>query len=145
MPKLTFPLVAAQPIVELHLSGAAVRTSSSATTSTAPVGAVVLRALIDTGAKQTCVDAAAIAPIGLSPVTTVGLRTASTGRLPVPRDVYDLSVSIAGAVPVQWMPALRAIAIDLSWSKYRCLVGRDVLEGCRFTYDGPAGQYVLEF
>ena len=141
MLRLTRPLVAGRPVVQLSLAagaGTAMPSGSSNLVITVP-------ALIDTGAKQSCVDLASVGALGLAPVTTVGVRTASTGRSPLSRNVYNLSLAIGGTPPMPWMSGLRVIAIDLSWSPERFLLGRDVLARCRFEYDGPADRFTLEF
>ena len=142
MPRLTFPLIAGMPLVDLRVSATLPRQRAA---GVPPPPFVTLRALVDTGAKRTCVDAAAFRSLGLLPVMKTAVRTASTGRAGMTRDVYDISVATLGATPVTLAAAVAAIAIDLSWAPYQCLLGRDVLASCRFMYDGPASRFELEF
>lgn len=40
---------------------------------------------------------------------------------------------------------LPVIESDFSTRAFQVLVGRDILESCAFTYDGPTGRFVLEW
>ena len=142
MPRLTLPLVAGVPVMDLHI---AAPTPGGGGTRT-PVGTgVAIPALVDTGAKYTCVDAATLASLGVVPTTAITIRTAATGRRPQARPVYEVSLLVPLASPLVLSDAVAVVSVDLSWSRYRCLVGRDVLARCRFDYDGPAGRFTLEF
>ncbi len=144
MPRLTFPLVAGVPVLDLHVLPTAAP-AGAGTAGASAAGTVTVRALVDTSATRTGIDAAALRPLGLTPVMLTGIRTASTGRVPLASPVYEVALAVPGPPPVSWMAVVRVAAVDLSWSRYKFLVDRDVLNGCRFAYDGPAGQFTLEF
>ena len=139
MPRLTFPLVAGAPLVDLQIASASPHPGAGLGMT------VIIPALIDTGAKLTCVDASALNRLGITPARLTAIRTASTGRLPFTSAVYDVSLTVPGPPAVALTPGVGVTAIDLSWSRYKCLVGRDVLGACRFVYDGRGGRFELEF
>lgn len=141
MPRLTFPLQVGKPVIDLIVSAALPRLHLGG--AQVP-GGIQLRALIDTGAKRTCVDTAAVRALGLVPVMKAAIRTASTGRSAMLRDVFDVAVASAGPPNLMLASAVGALSIDLAWSPYQCLLGRDVLANCRFVYVGPAGRFDLE-
>jgi hypothetical protein len=142
MPRLTFPLVAGVPVMDLQI---AAPTPSGGGSRTPVRSGAALPALVDTGAKYTCVDAATLATLGIVPTTATTIRTASSGRSPQARPVFEISLVVPLASPLVLSDAVAVVSVDLSWSRYRCLVGRDILARCRFEYDGPAGLFTLEF
>lgn len=104
-------------------------------------GASSLRALIDTGARQSCVDSDLAIKLGLP----------HFDRKPVS--------SVAGIVMVNFhlaqvhVPSLRftqrgpfaAVPLIASGFKYEALLGRSFLSYVRFMYDGPLGDAEMMF
>lgn len=142
MPRLTFPLVAGVPLIDLLLVPP---TSGSGTSASSTGGPVAVPAVIDTGAKFTCADEAALRSLGIGPSTVTTIRTASSGRGPQAVPVFEVSLILPVQPPAVLSGRVGVVAVDLSWSRYRCLLGRDVLVGCRFEYDGPGSRFTLEF
>lgn len=77
-----------------------------------------LRALPDTGAEVSCVDAALIQQLGLPFVGFV------PAHLPAHGGLLELPLTSIG---------------------YQALIGRDVLARCRFLYDGPRYAFRLTY
>lgn len=101
-------------------------------------GPLKVVALIDTGAGQSQVDLSKLKTLELAPVARVDVFTASTGEKPVPRQVYTVDLSLAGAKPGPLAVNLRVVGSDsLAGLKVQMLLGRDVLDRCLLAYDGP--------
>jgi predicted aspartyl protease len=110
----------------------------------APPEAVKGKALIDTGASMSVIDLGVVEKLGLQPINRVPLRGCSDAEpLQAPtymvrfvfaaRDLEDKTVVAAG------LPLSRKQGDQIA------LIGRDILRAARFSYDGPAGSFTLEF
>jgi hypothetical protein len=109
---------------------------------------MLLNALVDSGADSTCLDTAIvsvltlpIASIGLINMpATVGLRLATMHRaeiiLPHPSGNRSDQLCV-GEVVVCDVP-LKLLGFD-------AIIGRDILDILRFTYDGPARTFMLDW
>ena len=110
---------------------------------------VVGRALIDTGATESCIDPAVTASLELEPRGTVEVHTASTGDEPHHATQVDMSIflipSEAGSTPLV-LPAISAIEIGLLQSqRIHALIGQDVLARCHLVHDGPQQRFTLSW
>lgn len=90
-------------------------------------------ALIDTGAAVTGVDESLVRSIGLPPVGTAKLMTASGDYT---AEVYAVRLVIDGA---------RVVSVRLGGQPYRVLIGRDVLRLILMTYNGFQAQVTLGY
>lgn len=71
--------------------------------------------------------------------------TPSTGSVPVPTPVYDISVKVphAGAsLDFDSIPAMESV---LANQGFAVLIGRDILSKCLLVFDGYSGFYTLAF
>jgi predicted aspartyl protease len=92
-------------------------------------------ALVDTGASNTCIDAAAAVQMGL-PVIDVCNMTSATHEN-TQQNVYPIRIEFAG-VPIV-INADRVTGATLAPQGLLLLIGRDALQQCTFTYNGLAG------
>jgi hypothetical protein len=106
---------------------------------------VVLDCLIDTGASVTCMDAAAIAPLGLQPTGITPIRTPSTGATPAQCAQYGVGIGIYHPDYSRIFDTVPVIAADLSAQGIQGLMGRDLLRSCLFVYDGTAELFCIGF
>jgi hypothetical protein len=120
-----------------------------------PSGPVVSeRAVIDTGSTDTTIDPGVIMDLSL---TQVGITTAQDG-LTDKREVapvYRICLTIP-QLERQWGDQgdlyAPARTVDLPMPEgapykppsFRVLIGTDLLQSCRFTYNDPPGWFVLE-
>ena len=107
-----------------------------------------VRALIDTGASDTCVDPIALQPLNLTPTGDVSVITPSTGAIAATRPQYDVSLVILH--PKQMGHFLRGtmpiICTELFAAQgIHALIGRDILQDCLFTFDGATGLFSLAY
>jgi hypothetical protein len=111
---------------------------------------VPIRALLDTGSGETCLDTgllAAFRAVGLTPARFVTVNLAAAGGMTwAPVYVVGLTVLNPQAGPPGLV--LRShpvIDLNLRQFGYDALIGRDVLDGCLFFNDGPAGTFTLGY
>ncbi len=63
----------------------------------------------------------------------------------VTRAVYDIEVTLTLPRLFRVPSVIRALDADLWTHGFHVLIGRDVLRHCRFSYDGPAGLFTLDY
>ena len=109
---------------------------------------VTMRALVDTGASSTCIDAAVIRALNLTPTGSQQVNTPSTGTEPATLEQYDVGLIIPAAtrdhVPF-YLPTLPVLCTDLAGQGIQALIGRDVLAHCVLTYNGSADSFILAY
>ncbi|WP_457329245.1 aspartyl protease family protein [Rhizobacter sp. P5_C2] len=108
---------------------------------------VHLTYLIDTGASATQLDDSIIRTLGLDAKGGALVHTASTDGVARSCDVYDVRLYINGLHgPDTWhIDPLEVLATPLLNQPFQALLGRDVLMRARFTLDGWAGHYILDY
>jgi hypothetical protein len=103
--------------------------------------------LLDTGASCTAVDSALLGALGLQPTGRVSISTPSTAGQPHHCNQYDISIFIPGAPGGggHLVPALAVVETHLRSQGIDGLIGRDVLDGCTFIYNGTARMFTLAY
>jgi hypothetical protein len=104
------------------------------------VPSVKVLALIDTGASTTAISGKVVKDLGLVPRGTAKVFTSS--RRSEMRNEYDISLEFGKDIYLQ---ILRALEANLKDQTIHCLIGRDILQHGRFTYDGPGNKVKLSF
>jgi hypothetical protein len=110
----------------------------------APPEPVKGKALIDTGASISAIDRNVAERLGLQPINRVPIRACGDAApfwAPTylvlftfaARDLEDRTVAVVG------LPLSRKQGDEVA------LIGRDLLRTARFSYDGPAGGFSLDF
>ena len=145
MPHFTLGLTSEGPVIDLVVMASQPRADALKSAGLPIPTPVALRCLIDTGASGTCFDAAAIAPLGLSPTGTTPISTPSTGAVPHQCESYDVSVLFYHPDNSRYFGTLPVIAIDFSAQRIDGLIGRDILASCLFVYDGGAQSFAIAF
>lgn len=108
---------------------------------------IPIRALIDTGASCTCIDPAHLTQLGLSPTAPASVHTPSTGGTAAQAWQYDVSLTIVSTVnePVLSLGIVPVLGSELRKQGIDALIGRDVLAGLVFHYNGSTGFYTLAY
>jgi predicted aspartyl protease len=110
---------------------------------------MVVRCLIDTGARGTCLDRSVIQSLGIPPSGTVLVHTSSTGPIPVRCNQFAVAVGIVMDNDRVHYPVKGGIVLvtemDLSHHNIQGLIGRDVLDQGIFVYDGVHRTLTLAF
>ena len=146
MPHLTRADVEAfGPTVEVAVGPSASRVKALGREGEALVLPVVARALLDTGAKTTCIDLSLVKELGLIPTGKIGLTMPSAGSLSITVPVFDAEIQILGPPHVRVAPSLPVAGMDLSGLGIRLLLGRDILARCLLFYNGPMDQFTFSF
>ena len=75
----------------------------------------------------------------------MSVHTPSTNGGYVQKNAYDVSIVLGEGQPNPLVKNVLAIEADLASQGFLALIGRDILEHCAFTLDGPAGMFRLDF
>jgi hypothetical protein len=111
-----------------------------------PPRPVAVRALVDSGAARSIVQASIPGVLGLDPVDAVELHTASTDGTPTEHPVFAISLFFSGFPGGMLDPDLRVVEIgDLGGLGAAMLLGRDVLDRCLLIYAGPERRFTIAF
>ena len=145
MPHFTLNLTAEGPLINLFVGVSAPRMRALQEANLPVPQGVILRCLIDTGASGTCLDATAIAPLGLTPTGTTLISTPSTGAIPHQCNTFDVGVVFAHPVNNRIFGVVPIVATDFSAQRIDGLLGRDILSSCLFVYDGAANLFSIAF
>lgn len=97
--------------------------------------------LIDTGASRTCVDKAALAKLGINPIGRTEIMTPS-GK--AKQALYPATFAFPGT-PLPTIEFSSVIGADLVAQNLIALLGRDVLTGFVYVYNGPGGYITLAY
>jgi len=95
-------------------------------------------ALVDTGARATCIDCKAAKDAGIPIVDTGTMSSATHHDEEVP--IFAAKIEIQGFRPVD---APRAFGANLAPMGIVALIGRDVLKSSIMIYNGTTGQFSL--
>ena len=108
-----------------------------------------LRALVDTGASHTFVDANILHGLLLMPVGKARMHTPSSGVMGASSDTFEISLALLGTAGVEnalEFPTLRVTSAEFSSvQNFDALIGRDVLQHCVLTYNGSMGWFTLAY
>jgi len=148
MPIFTSQVQAAGALINIKVEVSAPRVQAMRAAGLAIPQAVSLRALIDSGADSTFVDARHLQHLNLqNPLVVLVADPAGGFTLGLQ---YEVSLTLLHPVGVNASNlVLRMFAIvDKPLSPglgFEAIVGRDVLDRCLFCYDGPAQTFTLAY
>jgi hypothetical protein len=147
MSRLTLPVdPRGRLVVKLYLNVGTVRRSALAQSGQQIPIPVQVNAMIDTGASMTVVEESILKnDLKLLPTGDILVHTASTGAIPVKRDLYRVEVALAEAVTGTLASNLEVIAVDtLAGLGVGALLGRDVLSTLYFEYKGVSDEFTID-
>jgi predicted aspartyl protease len=99
------------------------------------------RAMVDTGASMSCVPASRAGQLGLSPHRFIVVTSFDGRKERYP--VYRIKIGIHGIDGAVF--EVNAVGTSTFAEGAECVIGREILEGSRFVYDGRGGQFTLDF
>ncbi len=102
------------------------------------VPSATILALLDTGASGTLVRTSVLERLGLEAAGPVFLNTPSTTE-PEERSEYRIRLVLAKNIVFE----TDVVEAPLGGQHVQCLIGRDILDVCRFVYDGPRRRFTL--
>jgi hypothetical protein len=105
----------------------------------------VVLGLIDTGASISAVDETVIASLGLAPRSPISIHTPSTGPAYEKRTTHEALVILGETVGKPLSKTILILGCELASQGFFALIGRDLLQHCRFVYDGPRNSFTLEY
>lgn len=109
---------------------------------------VALRAQIDTGSFATGMMPETFSRLGILPFERISVRTPSTPRgESCPCDRYHVGLALVSGMARTPFPGGYVIASeDFSPEEHiQAIIGRDILDRCYLTYDGPHKTFSLAF
>jgi hypothetical protein len=151
MPHFTLQLdpSGAGPVLLAMVGVSAPRAAALVAAKQAVPQGVTIRALVDTGASNTCIETSVLKALGLTPRGQIPCHTPSTGAAPAQKDVYDVGLAIfAGdaSQPPLAFPTLAVMDTELFAAQgIHALIGRDVLAMCVLHYNGVLRQFTLAY
>jgi hypothetical protein len=117
---------------------------------------VKVRAMIDTGASCTCIVPKIAERLGLTPSGQTEMYSATSEDKPVDQDEYDVGFLVVNPTTGLTTHAFQNVPLVMHTIKvvctpalvnlgYEALIGRDILAGCMFVYDGRNGKLLLSY
>ena len=134
-------LVHSGPLVQLvvGVSGAAANALTAARKPVPPVQKIV--AMVDTGATASCIQTGIAAKLGLNPIRTITMQTASHANVQAP--VYSVRFGILASKVL--IDPVSVCEMPLNTQNLGGLIGRDILSNAVFVYTGFNNMFSLSF
>jgi hypothetical protein len=145
MPHVTLQIASGGPLIDILVGVSEAREEALLRVGQVVPTPVRIRGLIDTGASCTCIDPSALQSLGLTPTGSTPMLTPSTGATAHNADQYDVSLVLLHPNLNLTFPEVAIVESELSIQGIQALIGRDVLQGCLFIYDGQTGIFTLAF
>lgn len=99
------------------------------------------KGLLDTGAGITGIDEDAAKRLGLPAINTIDLASATHV---VKAPVYVISLDVPTATGLQ-LETVAVVGMSLASQGLLMLIGRDLLQHCHMSYNGPFGMITLSY
>lgn len=96
---------------------------------------VPVQALVDTGASNLAVDRSIVQSLSLARRGLANCQTPAGCRL---SNIHAVSLAIPGT-NLQSYDMLRAVEVDLTNQRFKCLIGRETMANWHFHYNGQSG------
>lgn len=108
---------------------------------------VQVKLLIDTGASTSLIDEGVMRTLQLTPTSATSYHSSSTGGVPQDCDMYDVQLFLGGMatsnnLQIDPIPVMANSFIN---QPFDGLLGRDVLNRIRLSWNGPARSLHLEY
>ena len=145
MPQLTFPVTSDGLSVDVRVNFDSTRLTSLRTANLPLPASLPGNALIDTGTDITAVAPWIIQQLAI-PVHSQRVTQGIGGSMPVRLFNVTLFILDASQPQLPWLVQPDLLVMELpSALPVDVLIGLDVLLGCKFSLDGPARCFTLDF
>lgn len=154
MPSVNLPLNNNSAIIQAMVFPSAPRLAELTRLGATPPAGQIVNLLVDTGASGTCIDAAFLQNLNLTPTSKIPVLTPSTNGVPFYVDCYDIQLFILhnnlidGTQTVQTPifnhhQSLRVTGNSMAGQGIDGLLGMDVLRHCLFAVNGKMNAFTL--
>ena len=133
------------PIVEVTVMATPFRVAILKAQGQPVPAPATIRALIDTGASASVLDATIILRLGLTSTGSALVHTPSTGEAYKEMNQFDVSLILGHPHPDPAHFTIGVFESHLASEGFCVLIGWDVLSHCRLFCDGPAHTFRIEF
>ena len=148
MPTLQAPLQPDGALVEVQIGWSALDVQRYRLAGRPIPQPATFQNLIDTGADTNYIDPAALrkVPLPVQALNFANVPALGGSGLVIFRDA-SLRIADPSGYPLQDLviDELLLAEVALATLGYELLLGRDVLQACRFLYDGPVNQFELSW
>lgn len=146
MPHLTLATTQGEPLVDIYVAVSQAR-QNALTAAGQPIPPIQrVRALVDTGATCSCIDASILSALNIPPTGATSVLTPSTGATPHIVNEYDVDIMFlhkAGVIhTVQNIAVIESI---LAPQGIQALIRLDILANALMIYDGENSSFTLAF
>jgi len=101
--------------------------------------------ILDTGASCSALDSRIVRLMSLQHRGVAEIHTPSTGAGVVHKGVYDATLALGETTGRPISATVPVIECEFASRGFLALIGRDLLNLCILTYDGPTGRFQLEW
>jgi len=101
--------------------------------------------ILDTGASGSALDSQIIARMSLLYRDNVAIHTPSSGPNLIFRDQFDATLALGDSGSPPLAVTVQVIECEFASRGFFALIGRDILDRCILTYDGPAQTFTLSW
>jgi len=145
VPELTGPIAWQGAFITLRVMQSHDRVAALKRAGRAYTAPQDIRALLDTGASCTCLDREVVAILELETRGVIDIHTPSTGPSYERRNQFDATLVLGIGTNRPLEATVPVIESEFRSRGFDALIGRDLLNLCVLTYDGPAGQFTLRW
>ncbi|MFH1067354.1 MAG: retropepsin-like aspartic protease [bacterium] len=147
MPHFTLNQGPLGPLIDVFIGVSEPRHAALLKAGAVIPSAIVVKALVDTGASHTAVDPNVMTMLGLQPKRTAQTISPTTGVEPHTCHTYDVSIHVplGTATTLFSKLAWEVTCLKLKHQGFEMLLGRDILADGLLIYDGKAGTFAMAF
>ncbi len=145
MPHLLLPISPSGALLPIFIGVSASRATALKAAGQPVPNSILASGLVDTGASGICIDPSIALQLSLQAIDIGYMLTPSTGDVPQPTPIYDISLSVQHTNSSLDFDSVPAMESKLSNQGFTVLIGRNILSKCILIYDGVSGIYTLAF
>jgi hypothetical protein len=147
MPHFTLTYGPIGPLIHAYIAVSLPRHNALTKAGLPVPSAVVVKALVDTGASNTVIDPTVVSRLELAPKRIAQTITPTTGTAPHKCFTYDVGLHIPLATQGSFFSKAvwEVTCLELKHQGFEALLGRDLLAETILVFDGRAGTFAMAF